>query len=115
MSDQPRTSPENVSETAVEIVETFMRRVFDHDLVFAKEAGEIILLDMDQPLPAETLAANLAHLMTLYQKNRDKSTGLSYAQQMLIWINRAYTYGVIKEGDGLITKLGKCQEEKAGI
>jgi hypothetical protein len=115
MSDQPVTSIESPSKKTIDTVETFIQRVLDHDIEFTKEAGQIILFDLEEPLAGQSISDNLAHLMTMYQENKDNANGSSYAQQILSWINRAYTYGVIKEAPGLITKLRQCQEEKTKI
>jgi hypothetical protein len=34
------------------------------------------------------------------------------ANYCLLWINRAFSYGVIQEGQGLAEKLDECREEK---
>lgn len=52
-----------------------------------------------------TLSDYLANAISEYQENRDnEQRRLSCAERCNIWINRAFTTGVIQEGKGLVSK-----------
>lgn len=99
-------------------VEDFIRRLHDGDYIISKEAHKI---EFSKPRDGAVglvsrkeignLADRLAHAMSIYEVNKGKSSlRRTSAISCLMWINRAFSWGVIKEGKGLLTRLKKCQE-----
>ena len=40
---------------------------------------------------------------------------MNYAQMCILWINRAFASGVIKEGQGLARQVAKCREKNTQL
>jgi hypothetical protein len=63
--------------------------------------------------------ANLSDVLALmtenYHKYKDGNYKELFAKLCIGWIDKAYYYGVIKEGNGLIRKHRECSEENEGL
>jgi len=95
--------------STIERVETFIQRLDNMDYILNIEAHQIWYTKQSvfPSMSAErkTLSDYLANAISAYQENRDnEEKRLTYAETCLLWVNRAFTCGVIKEGKGLISK-----------
>lgn len=94
----------------IEKIEIFIQRLHDMDYVITPEASKLIYETQSTPMEKNNLSSFLANRIYDYDTNRDNKDEirLMYARSCLIWINRAYTSGVVQEGQGLIKKLDDC-------
>jgi hypothetical protein len=100
--------------TIIDKVETFIQRVHDLEYIVTSEATNLWYVSKNKlyPMPNDktNLSDSLASAMAHYQENKDdEKERLHYAQICFMWINRAFTSGVIREGKGLITKFAECK------
>jgi hypothetical protein len=104
----------------IEKVETFIQRLHDLDYVIDQTATNIWY---GRPPPYPTLidnrtnlADNLSNAITDYEANKgNEQLKLASASRCLMWINKAFACGVIKEGEGLARKLKECQEKNVRL
>ena len=105
----------------IEKVEIFIQRLHDLDYAIAPEATKIWYYPtststLTPPKKGRSLADSLANAITEYEgKKCDERSRVIYAHICLIWVNRAFSSGVIKEGQGLARKLKECQEKNAQL
>lgn len=96
-------------------VETFIQRLHNLHYVVSLEASKLWYAPRSSEYPflltskRKNLADNLADAITDYQENKNKKSKLSYAKKLLMWINKAFTYGVIREGKSLISENKKFE------
>lgn len=103
-----------MSET-IEKVETFIRRLHNLEYVITSEAREILYRDSQDQVP-KNLADWLSRRIFSYEDNKDdEERQLFYAQLCLIWINKAFTCGVVQEGKSLIKKLDEYREKNVQL
>lgn len=96
---------------AIERVETFIQHLHDMDYVITDRASEIMFGE-------QSIADGLARAITEYETFKNTSTPLGrhiFASSCSLWIHRAFTWKVIQEGQGLVRKLGECQEKYAQL
>jgi hypothetical protein len=90
-----------MTNSVVDRVEAFIQRIHDGTYKIDPAANQIITEG------TTNLAQSLA--MTMHEYDILKSSTLSPNQQVaarcLIWINLAFTSGVVKEGDSLVQRL----------
>ncbi len=106
---------EKEQKDAVESVDTFIRRLRDLDLVIDPQAQYLAYYHKKTRQPTGYFSDLLANAITKYEANRNPQIKGTLAEICLIWINRAFSCGLIKEGEGLITKLRECQEKNAHL
>lgn len=99
-----------------EEVDRFIRRLHDMDYRVTLEATQL-WFSPPSTFPSlalakrRTLSDNLANAIAMYQENRDdERVRLRFAQECSVWINKAFSCGVIEEGLGLARKLEECEE-----
>ena len=100
----------------IEKVETFIQRLQDLEYKITSEARQIRykFKQTAYPIPHDprTLSDCLANAISEYQKRSDnEEERLNYARICYIWINRAFTLGVVQEGEGLVKKYEECREK----
>jgi len=101
---------------AVSEVENFIERLRTRDLVISQEAEKFIYKKGKSNGPyittfPTTLSEGLSNAISYFETNKDLSKRRMFADLCLIWINRAYSHGVIQEGKRLITKNKKLDEK----
>jgi hypothetical protein len=100
----------------IEKVETFIQRLHDLDYVIDPKASTLIFGIPSRLSESMLLSDFLAKKISEYEENRDNERNkLTYALSCLMWINRAFTCGVIHEGQGLARKLKECQEKNTKL
>ena len=98
----------------IEKVETFIQRLHDLDYIVTPEAKKIGYIDK-QTNKEISIAHSLSLHISRYEKNIDNELQLSFARLCLTWINKAFTYGVIQEGQGLARKLKEYRDRNAQL
>lgn len=94
------------------LVETFIRRLHDGDIVVAPEASAVIYIDSSVSPQQVPLSDALANSMSAYEAHKlDLEHLLYYAEVCLGWINKAIARGLIREGSGLFSKMRAYEEE----
>jgi hypothetical protein len=106
-------------------VDKFIQRVHDKDYTITKEASEIVYGRKSEGRVGKLLgtmeetgilADRLAWAMGAYESSKDDPHFRDlYGTQCLFWINRAYSRGVVKEGEGSVHKLRECQEKNTKL
>ena len=100
----------------IEKVETFIQRLHDMDYIITPEATKIIYRSQSNPLDNRLLSDLLGTAISEYEKNRNSDElRLGYAQRCLLWINKGFACGVVKESQGLARKLEECREKNAQL
>lgn len=100
----------------IEKVETFIQRINDMEFIITKEASKLIYSNPSGPKEEKSLADSLANGIYLYEQNRNHDEKkLASARLCNVWINRAFTQGVVQEGQGLAKQLKECREENAQL
>ncbi len=95
----------------IEKVDSFIQRLHDMDCIISSEARQIFYILPKEP-EGKSLADFLANAIHDYEKySEDKELKFSRATICLLWINRAFTHGIVKDGEGLIRKLKECREK----
>jgi hypothetical protein len=94
----------------IEKVETFIRHCNDLDYVFTPDSRK--LGTTNQQGERAMFADSIARAMSEYEwfKN-DPQQRMLKANICLMWINRAFAVGVVREGEGLVNK-NKALEHK---
>jgi hypothetical protein len=94
------------------LVETFIRRLHDGDIVVSTEASSIMYYTPSAPMPNVPLSEGLANSISAYEAHKlDLEHLLYYAGDCLSWINRVIARGLIREGSGLFSKMRVYEEE----
>jgi hypothetical protein len=94
------------------LVETFIRRLHDGDIIVSTEASSTMYYDSSVPIHNVPLSEGLANSISVYEAHKlDIEHLLYYAEACLGWINRAITHGFIREGSGLFSKMRVYEEE----
>jgi hypothetical protein len=109
-------------------VENFIRRVHDRDYIITEKAHTIIFSepkDSTSMFGSRKEVGNLADLlaksMSLYQVTKEvdkESTSIELfkaAAECLSWINEAFSWNIVKESEGLVNKLKKCEEKNSQL
>jgi hypothetical protein len=104
-------------DEAIEEVEKFIRRLNDGEFIISTKTTELFYATRDES-PYEqykhrrTLSDTLADVINTYVLNEDNLKKSQLAKNCRAWIEKAWTAGVIQEGQGLVKKLDECREEK---
>lgn len=94
------------------LVETFIRRLHDGDIVVSTEASSAMYYNPSRSPSQVPLSDGLANSISAYEAHKlDLEHLLYYANDCLAWINRAITHGLIREGSGLFSKMRVYEEE----
>ncbi|HEY9385778.1 MAG TPA: hypothetical protein VIP70_01960 [Nitrososphaeraceae archaeon] len=93
----------------VQKVEEFIRRLHDGIYTIDPKANEIMFSNPSKSTD-KSLTAYLTEEMYEYQTLSTLSSRIA-AASCLMWINRAFTYGVVKEDEGLVNRLIKKDEQ----
>ena len=110
----------NDSEMRKEI-EEFIERVDNKDYVIDKRAAHIRFSDppkerkeklLGQRHYVGNLADMIAWVMTTYA---DPIVRDSFVHECMYWINQAFAWDIVKEGNGLVNKLKKANEKIAKL
>jgi len=100
----------------IERVEKFIKQVRDMDIIIDQKAKNIPLIEINIFGQSErkSLSDALALMTQNYElfKDKDSETQYYFAWRANDWIGKAYYYGIIKEGNGLIRKLEECNSER---
>lgn len=100
----------------IEKVETFIQRLHDLDYIITPEAATIIYSSKSDMFERGTLSSYLSRRITEYEENKDEgSTKQSYARICHLWMIRAFSCGVVQEGNGLARKLKECREKNVQL
>jgi len=92
------------------LVETFIRRLHDGDIVVSSEASVVMYQNASTSLSVP-LSDSLANSISAYEAHKlDLERLMYYAEDCLGWINRAIARGLIREGSGLFSKIRACEE-----
>jgi predicted nuclease with TOPRIM domain len=100
------------------LVETFIKRLHDGDIVISYGASEVMYRD---PYPSTgppliPLSDALAKSITVYEANKlDIEHLVHYANACLGWINTVIARGFVQEGTGLFSKMRSYEEEYGRI
>lgn len=99
----------------IEKVETFIRRLHDLEYIITPEAQEFIYTDKKTKKEI-SLAHMLSRKISEYERNKDNEKMRSfYAESCYSWINRAFTYGVVRERESLARLLQECQDKNVQL
>ena len=104
-------------DEAIREVEKFIRRLNDGEFIISTKATELYYATRDgssfeQHVHRTTLSDILAETINAYILKKGNSSKLRLAKNCRAWIQKAWTAGVIQEGQGLAKKLDECREEK---
>ena len=101
----------NKQNDVIEKVETFIQRLNDMDLVYTDRASEV-------KFGEKSIADGLALAITTYEEFKNSATPTvkhDFASTCLLWIERAWAWKAIEEGEGLARKLRECQAENTKL
>jgi hypothetical protein len=103
-----------MSENDVETVESFIQRLHDSEILIDEKAHDIWLTkyDMGQQPEKKNLSDVLALMIENYREHRNDEFKNIFAKFCAQWLEKAYLYGVVKEGAGISRKLKDCIAEK---
>ena len=100
----------------IEKVETFIQRLHDLEYIITPEAKTITYSSKSDMFERSTLSSYLSRRITEYEEKKDNdSTKLSYARICHLWIIRAFSCSVVREGPGLARKLKECREKNVQL
>jgi hypothetical protein len=101
-------------KTDVEIVESFIQGIHDSDIIIDQSARNIPFMKYEsgQPPQQRNLADVLALMIETYHEHKNDNFKEFYAKMCARWIEKARIFGVVKEGEGLTSKLKDCKSEK---
>jgi phage shock protein A len=105
---------ESVTDKIVEKVEDFIRRYNNLEYTIDSKATSIRYIGEGDAHP-RSLSDDLADSISRYEHNRNNPSKQGYARICLIDINRAFANGVIKEGNGLVSKLEECTKKNTEL
>lgn len=100
------------------LVETFIKRLHDGDIVISFGASEIVY---QNPYPSKgppliPLSDALANSISAYESNKlDIEHLMYYTDACLGWINTVIARGFVREGTGLFSKMRSYEEEYGRI
>lgn len=111
-----------MSET-IQKIENFIQRLHNGEIIITPEARNIRYgpIFQSEIIPrfsriTKSLADHLSSTIWEYeQRKNDKQSKLALASHCLLWIDRAYAHGVVRESEALIDKLGKCEEQNTQL
>jgi len=96
-------------------VDNFIERLRSQDFVINQEAEKLQYVGVtyfgvyrEEPI---SLSEGLGHSISQYETNKDPSKQSMFADGCLVWINRAFSHGVVQEGKGLISKNKELEKE----
>lgn len=85
----------------------------DFDIIIDEKAGERILTRNDAgQVQQRSLSDVLALMKQKYEEQKSGANRIVYAKLFSWWIDKAYFYGVVKEGKALSRKLQECNAQK---
>lgn len=104
----------------IEKVDDFVRKYHDLDYVIDSRAMEIWYGSSESSIfdrKRTNLTDHLANAISMYDGSKDdnEQNRLVAASVCLIWINRAFACGVVKEGQGLARKLRETEERNVQL
>jgi hypothetical protein len=102
-----------MADSIVDKVEKFIQRIHDGTYKIDISAYKIITEGDNLTKIRTNLPETLAGAMQDYEvlKSVSPSPNQQAAASCLFWINRAFAYGVVREGESLIQKLGEKDKE----
>lgn len=110
-----------MSET-IQKVENFIQRLHNGEIIITPEARNIrygpIYQSAITPLfqrITKSLADHLSSTIWGYEQRKNDEQRNALASHCLMWIDRAYAHGVVRESEALIDKLGKCEEQNTQL
>jgi cell division protein FtsB len=110
-----------VSET-IQKVENFIQRLHNGEIIITPEARNIRYGPIRQygltPIfqrITKSLADYLSSTIWEYEQRKNDKQKNTLASHCLMWIDRAYAHGVVRESEALIDKLGKCEEQNTQL
>lgn len=105
--------PANTNDV-IEAVETFIHHLRDLDYIVAPEGNKMRYSQKSSGYDVDigTLPDLLAQSISKYEAYKYNTKERLYkAIECLAWINRAYTSGIITEGNGLLGRFKECSEQ----
>lgn len=102
--------------SVIEQVEAFIRRLHDMDYILSPEVSGLIYVNESNQKDGRLFSDHLAKSIFEYEKYKnDDQVNMKYGRVCLLWINRAFAHGIVREGQGLAKKLETCMEENAQL
>ncbi|MGB7955928.1 MAG: hypothetical protein WCF23_18290 [Candidatus Nitrosopolaris sp.] len=98
----------------VETIESFIQRLHDLDIIIDQKALDIPITkyEADQPPQTKNLVDVLTLMVENYKEHSKDNFRDMFAKICAGWIDKAYIYGVVKEGNGLATKFNDCKSQQ---
>jgi hypothetical protein len=98
----------------VEMVESFIQGLHDSDIIIEQSARNIPFTKYEsgQAPQQRNLADVLAIMIETYHEHKNDNFKEFSAEICARWIEKARIFGVVKEGEGLTSKLRECKSEK---
>jgi hypothetical protein len=97
-----------MADSIVDRVEEFIQRIHDRIYKIDPAANNMMFYNVDRTVN-RSLSDHLSEKMHDYDVIRHTTPSPNLqdraARNCLMWINKAFTYSVVKEGDGLLQKL----------
>jgi len=99
-----------------ERVDTFIQRLHDLEYIITPEAKTIVYESKENKKDRSMLADELSNSITIYESRKDDDiTRMKYARICNVWINRAFSCGVVRESEGLVKKLKECRDRNVRL